>query len=257
MPTRLASTDLVGLEVIERARCAPAPGAQRAPVVGLARLALVGEADDALGEAGAIVGLHAARIQIGVAPAGIDELLGGRRIARRGRRQRCRASRGAAGSRAACREHRARHAARGRPPALLRRDRPVHQPRTGGGAPGMRPPPNRIITGTGPFASAGVTSTMSMFTSMAGCAELSTLPCTRRRIDLARRPPWRWQVSVTDQVTLGTCFGMRPEHLALEQLDDLRPALLAPLLRRGDGLAAFSSFSTSGRFGKGLASASS
>ncbi len=51
----------VGLEVIERAARAPGPGAKGAPIVGLARLALVHEADDALRQAGAVVGLNAGR----------------------------------------------------------------------------------------------------------------------------------------------------------------------------------------------------
>jgi len=38
----------VGLEVVEQAGAAPGPGAECAPVVKLARLAVVGEADNAL-----------------------------------------------------------------------------------------------------------------------------------------------------------------------------------------------------------------
>ena len=38
----------VGFEIIEGAAGSPGPGAECAPVVGLARLALVAEADDAL-----------------------------------------------------------------------------------------------------------------------------------------------------------------------------------------------------------------
>ena len=71
---------LVGLEIVEAARGAPGPGAQRAPVVGLARLAFVDEADDALGEAGAVVGLDAGGVDGDETPAGGDELLGGGRI---------------------------------------------------------------------------------------------------------------------------------------------------------------------------------
>ena len=51
---------LVGFEIIERAAGAPGPGAQRAPIVGLARLAFVAQADDALRQARAVVGLNAA-----------------------------------------------------------------------------------------------------------------------------------------------------------------------------------------------------
>ena len=61
MPTRLGVHGGIGLEVIEPARRAPGPGAQRAPVVRLARLALVDQADDAFGQAGAVVGLDAGR----------------------------------------------------------------------------------------------------------------------------------------------------------------------------------------------------
>ena len=72
---------LVGLEIVEAARRAPRPRAQRAPVVRLARLALVDEADDALRQAGAVVGLNAAGIERREAPAVGDELLRRRRVA--------------------------------------------------------------------------------------------------------------------------------------------------------------------------------
>ena len=74
---------LVGLEIVETARRAPGPGAQRAPVVRLARLALVDQADDALRQARAVVGLDAAGVERRVAPAVGDQLLGRRRIAAR------------------------------------------------------------------------------------------------------------------------------------------------------------------------------
>ena len=67
-------------EVVESARGAPAPGAERAPIIGLARLAFVREADDALPEARAVVGLDARGRDLNVAPARGDELLGRRRI---------------------------------------------------------------------------------------------------------------------------------------------------------------------------------
>jgi hypothetical protein len=47
----------VGFEVVEDAAAAPGPSANSSPVVGLAGLAFVDEADDALGEAGSVVGL--------------------------------------------------------------------------------------------------------------------------------------------------------------------------------------------------------
>src|SRR5215472_17200686 len=69
----------VGLEVIESAACAPRPGAQRSPIIQLARLSFVAQADDALFEACAIVSLHSGRNDRGVTPtSGQDLLLPGR-----------------------------------------------------------------------------------------------------------------------------------------------------------------------------------
>src|SRR5204862_2719960 len=80
---------LVGLEVVERPARAPRPGAQRPPVVRLARLALVAQADDALGEARAVVGLDAARVDDRKAPALCQrELSPGRAERTRGARRR-------------------------------------------------------------------------------------------------------------------------------------------------------------------------
>ena len=76
---------LVGFEIIQAARGAPGPGAQGAPVVGFAGLALVHQTDDALGQAGAVVGLNAAGVDGGVTPAVGDQLLRGGRIAARRR----------------------------------------------------------------------------------------------------------------------------------------------------------------------------
>jgi hypothetical protein len=70
----------VGFEEVEGARSTPGPRAQGAPVVGLAWLASVHQADDAARQPGAIVGLHAHRVQEGVTPPGGDQLLGRRRI---------------------------------------------------------------------------------------------------------------------------------------------------------------------------------
>jgi len=47
------------LKIIESARRAPTPGAQRTPLLRRAVVALVGEPDDASGESGAVVGLDA------------------------------------------------------------------------------------------------------------------------------------------------------------------------------------------------------
>ena len=59
----------IGLEIIEAAARAPGPGAQRAPVFRLARLAFVDQADDAAREAGAVVGLHAGGIEAARSPS--------------------------------------------------------------------------------------------------------------------------------------------------------------------------------------------
>ena len=71
---------LVGLEVVETARGAPGPGAQRAPIVRTPALALVDQADDAFGQSRAVVGLDAARGDRRVAPTVGDQLLGRGRI---------------------------------------------------------------------------------------------------------------------------------------------------------------------------------
>src|SRR5262245_42832838 len=69
--------------------------------------------------------------------------------------------------------------------------------------------PYIMSTGTGPFASFGVTSVMERFTSIAGHAELST--CPRRCFSTAAVfPTVVSRVSVTVQATFGTLFGMRP-----------------------------------------------
>jgi len=65
--------------LLEAAACAPGPGAQRAPVVGFTRTAVIHQADDALPESGSIVCLHACRIEEHKAPAVGDELPGIRR----------------------------------------------------------------------------------------------------------------------------------------------------------------------------------
>ncbi len=67
------------LQVVERAGRAPGPRAQRSPLLRRPALALVGEPDDARGEAGSVVGLDAGGAERDVTPAGGDELLRGRR----------------------------------------------------------------------------------------------------------------------------------------------------------------------------------
>jgi hypothetical protein len=65
----------VGFKIVESARGAPGPGAQRAPVVRLAGLALVDQPDDPFGQAGAIVRLNASRVDVSVTPAIGDQLM--------------------------------------------------------------------------------------------------------------------------------------------------------------------------------------
>ena len=59
----------IGLEIVEPAGRAPGPGAQRAPIVGLSRLALVGQADDPARQPGAVVGLNAGRARSSRSPS--------------------------------------------------------------------------------------------------------------------------------------------------------------------------------------------
>jgi len=65
----------VGFKVIEDAAGAPRPGAQRAPAVECARLAVIRQTDDALHEPGAVVGLNAGGNVLRVAPAALEKLL--------------------------------------------------------------------------------------------------------------------------------------------------------------------------------------
>ncbi len=66
---------LVGFEVVQRPARSPRPRRQRSPIVQLARLALVDQANDALGQTRAVVGLHAGGHIFGVAPASRQYLL--------------------------------------------------------------------------------------------------------------------------------------------------------------------------------------
>jgi hypothetical protein len=82
---------VVGFQIVERARRAPGPRTQRAPVVRLARPAAVGEPDDPVRQPRAMVGLDARGADRGVAPPVGDQLLGGGRVRcawRRARRRR-------------------------------------------------------------------------------------------------------------------------------------------------------------------------
>ena len=67
---------LFGFQIVQPARCTPSPGAQRSPVIGFACLALVGQANNALGETSTVVGLNTGGIERGIAPACGDQLLG-------------------------------------------------------------------------------------------------------------------------------------------------------------------------------------
>ena len=69
--------------------------------------------------------------------------------------------------------------------------------------------PNIIKTGTGPFAFAGTTTVIRMFTSICGYAELSTWPIRFFAITGAN-PTNSWSVTVTVQSTLGRFFGSLP-----------------------------------------------
>ena len=124
---------LVGFEIIHGAVGAPRPGAQRAPIVGFARLALVDQTDNALPQTRAVVGLNAAGFN-SAKPQPLAST--------------CAANLARAPRPVASRERRAG----GPPPAP--------------GRPG--PPPNTMITGTGPFALAGVLSDNWISTVISG-----------------------------------------------------------------------------------------
>src|SRR5262249_35797282 len=64
----------IGFKVIDEATHAPRPGAQRTPIFGTARLALVGQADDPFAQP-AVVRLNAAGIDRAVGPALVERLL--------------------------------------------------------------------------------------------------------------------------------------------------------------------------------------
>ena len=88
--------------------------------------------------------------------------------------------------------------------------------------------PNIIITGTGPCAFAGVTNVISIFTLIAGHAELSACP-TSCFLTTGKTPTFSSVVLVTVQVTPGAFGRDAAQHLALEVLDDLRTPLMPPL----------------------------
>ncbi len=80
----------IGFKIVEGAAGSPSPRAQGAPIIELAGLAFVDEADDAFGEAGAVVRLNAGGDDGSVAPAfGEKLLLPGGTFVGEGRQLRC------------------------------------------------------------------------------------------------------------------------------------------------------------------------
>src|SRR5215469_4924329 len=81
----------------------------------------------------------------------------------------------------------------------------------GGGPPraGPNPPPKTMITGTGPFALAGVLRDSWISTVISGSAELSTCP-TRVFVMIGTSPTISLTVLVTSHFTFGTFLGTRP-----------------------------------------------
>ncbi len=73
----------------------------------------------------------------------------------------------------------------------------------------MLPQPNIMRTGTGPLALTGTTTAILMSTVIAGWAELSTCPITRRATT-GWPPTVVSTVSATVHATFGTSFGTRP-----------------------------------------------
>src|SRR5690349_10767355 len=65
----------VVLKVVDAFACAPGPCLEHAPVADRAWLALVDEADNALGHAGSVVGLDRGGDVLGIAPASGKHLL--------------------------------------------------------------------------------------------------------------------------------------------------------------------------------------
>ncbi|PYP75128.1 MAG: hypothetical protein DMD35_22315 [Gemmatimonadetes bacterium] len=136
---------------------------------------------------------------------------------------------------------------------------PGRAPAGGGGsglssAPGSDPGRNMIITGTGPFASAGSTRVSGMSTVIAGNAALSACPVSC--VPITRRPPIvPVSVAVTAHVTFGASFGTRPitSRSKSSTISARRRVQSRGVVTR----CPFFSTSRGGRFGNGLAFASS
>jgi hypothetical protein len=118
-----------------------------------------------------------------------------------------------------------------------------------------RPPPNIIITGTGPFASAGVTSVIWISTEIAGWDALSTRP-TSCVPTTGRSPTIPLAVSVTTHVTVGTFAGTRPST-SRSKSSTISGRRRVRHMSAEVTVVPFFSVRISGRSGKGLASASS
>ena len=108
-----------------------------------------------------------------------------------------------------------------------------------------------IITGTGPFASAGVTTIIWISTLICGSDELSTCPTSCFPIT-GCAPTISRTVFATVHVTDGTFFGTRPitSRSKSSTISGRR------CFHHISGVVTFSPFfsvSTSGRFGNGLA----
>ncbi len=162
---------LVGFKIVKAAARTPCPRLQSTPIIELARLALVGQADDSLRQARAIVGLHTGRDVFGIAPAPRQHLL------------------------LPCRPRPAIAANCGNRLASIAMNSLLK--------------PSSMMTGTGPLASAGVVSVRSMFTVISGSAELSTCP-TSVFVITGTSPFFSCTVLTTSQLTLGRFAGMRP-----------------------------------------------
>src|SRR5579883_128851 len=141
----------------------------------------------------------------------------------------------------------------GGPPARAGTPRPPNGEGSPNSASGR--PPNIIITGTGPFASAGSTSVIWISTVSAGYAELSTRPASNFPTT-ARPPTDAFTVLVTSQVTLGAFFGTRPST-SRSKSSTISGRRSRHHISAVVTLRPFFSVSASGRSGNGLAFASS
>ena len=216
----------IGFEIIQSARRAPGPRAQRAPVIRLARLAFVDEADDAFRQSRAVVGLNAVGTDRRVTPARGDELFG----------------RGRAGIRAAASTERA-EAIRGRGFAGASRKVPPnatehHQHRHG--TFGVRgSDQGHLNVHLDRRAGRVVHVADELFRDDRNLADhaIRRLRCDRPR-------------------DFRNILRHAAKDFALEVLDDFRAALLPPLLRRRDLLPALQR-ERIGQVGNGLALAGS